>query len=529
MASGQASSEAGGPGNRQGWDGEFDVVVVGSGAGAMAGAFSAASRGLRTVVVEKTNLLGGASTYAGASCWLPATQVQERAGVEDSTEAAAAYLDSLLGTEQAERREAFLATAPELVKALEHDPALEFRWTAFPDYFPGPGRMDLGRSMMPVALPREEIGELASLVRPAIDRDSRGEQHADGPLTAGQALIGRLLLAFTNTGNGTVRTGTAMSDLIIEDGKTVGVAVNTADGPQRLRAASGVLLGAGGFEGNDLMRRENGTPGSADWSMSPRSANTGTAIRAAQEAGAAVELMDEAWWCPGTEQPSGNAAFTLGFRGGLMVDGNGKRYANESLPYDQMGREMAAAAADRIPSWFIFDSRFGGALPAIMRPDNTPPAEHLAAGTWIQADTLGELAERTGLPADALADSVQRFNGFAATGIDEDFHRGEDPYDLFFADPAHGPNPALVALEQPPYFAARMVLSDLGTKGGLRTDKDARVLTGSGEPIPGLYAVGNSSASFSGRFYPGPGIPLGTAMVFAYRAVQSMAVPSAER
>lgn len=527
MASGQANRPINGQQNGQQWDGEFDVIVVGSGAGAMAGAFSAASRGLNTVVVEKTNLLGGASTYAGASCWLPATQVQQRAGVEDSAEAAAAYLTSLLGEEQADRRDAFLATAPELVKALEHDPAIEFRWTAFPDYFPGPGRMDLGRSMMPVALPREEIGELASLVRPPIDRDRRGEQHADGPLTAGQALIGRLLLAFMNTGSGTVRTETALTDLIVENGKVVGVAVDTAAGPQRLHAASGVLLGAGGFEGNAQMRAENGTPGSAGWSMSPRSANTGAAIRAAQGAGAAVELMDEAWWCPGTEQPSGAAAFTLGFRGGVMVDGNGKRYANESLPYDQMGRVMAAAAADRIPSWFIFDSRFGGQLPAIMRPDNTPPAEHLAAGTWIQAATLDELAERTGLPAAALVTSVERFNGFAATGVDEDFHRGEDPYDLFFADPAHGPNPALVALDQPPYFAARMVLSDLGTKGGLRTDPDARVLTGSGQPIPGLYAVGNTSASFSGRFYPGPGIPLGTAMVFAYRAVQTMAVPAA--
>lgn len=515
MASGQA--------NGQKWDGEYDVVVVGSGAGALAGAFTAAARGEKTLLVEKTNFLGGSSSYAGASCWLPGTQVQERAGVDDSREAAETYLVSLLGEEQEERRNAFLDTAPELVKALEHDPALKFRWAAFPDYFPGPGRMDLGRSIMPVDLPREEIGELAALVRPPIDRDNRGESHPEGPLTAGQALIGRLLLAFTNTGNGTVRTETAMTDLVLDDGKVAGIIVNSARGPERLRAASGVLLGAGGFESNAQMRSENGTPGAAGWSMSPRSANVGTAIRAAQAAGAAVDLMDEAWWCPGTEQPSGFAAFTLGFRGGLMVDGSGKRYANESLPYDQMGRVMAAAPAGRIPSWFIFDSRFGGQLPAIMRPDNTSPAEHLAAGTWLQAQTLDELAELAGLPAEALSGTVERFNAFAERGVDEDFHRGEDPYDLFFTDPSHGPNPALVPLAQPPYFAARMVLSDLGTKGGLRTDPDARVLTAAGEAIPGLYAVGNTSASFSGRFYPGPGIPLGSAMVFAYRAVQAMA------
>lgn len=508
--------------NMQDWDSEYDVIVVGSGAGAMAGAFSAASRGFKTLLVEKMPLLGGTSSYSGASCWLPATQVQERAGVADSIDAARAYLQSLLGDAEADRREAFLASAPELVKALEHDPAIEFRWTAFPDYFAGPGRMDAGRSMMPVDLPRSEIGSLADLVRPNIESDQKGEPHPDGPLTAGQALIGRLLLGFMNSGNGSVRTETEMTDLLIEDGRVAGISVETAEGPRTLKAAAGVLLGAGGFESNTRMRAENGTPGSADWSMAPRGANTGTAIRSAQAAGAAVELMDEGWWCPGVLQPSGGSAFTLGFRGGVMVSGDGRRFANESLPYDRMGRQMAFAAEDRIPSWFVFDSRSGGALPAIMRPDITSPQEHLAAGTWVRAQTLGELAERTGLPGATLTQTVERFNGFAESGVDEDFHRGEDPYDLFFTDPSHGPNPALVALDEPPYFAARMVLSDLGTKGGLRTDPDARVLRANGDPIPGLYAVGNSSASFSGRFYPGPGVPLGTAMVFAYRAVQSM-------
>ncbi|GAA3130103.1 FAD-dependent oxidoreductase [Streptosporangium carneum] len=504
------------------WDDEYDVVVVGSGAGAMTGAFAAASDGLRTLVLEKTPLLGGTSAYSGSAAWLPGSQVQERAGIGDSTESARTYLRALLGEDTARRREAFLTTAPEVVEFLERDPAIEFEWRAFPDYFDAPGRMDAGRSFVPLDLPADRLGDLLPLVRPSVDRDRAGQPHPEGPLTAGRALIGRLLLALTGTGNGFVRTGARMTGLVIEDGRVTGVEAETSQGPVRIRAARGVLMAAGGFEGNGPMRERNGVPGAAAWTMAPRGTNTGEPIEAAVAIGAATDLMDQAWWCPGVEQPDGAAAFTLGFRGGIMVDASGRRFANESLPYDRMGREMAAAA-DRVPAHLVFDSRFGGGLPAISLPGR-PAEEHLASGTWVRAETVEELAELLGVPKETLTATVERFNGFAALGVDEDFHRGEDPYDLFFADRSHGgPNPCLVPLDRAPYYAARVVLSDLGTKGGLRTDEDGRVLDGQDAPIPGLYAAGNTSASFAGRHYPGPGVPIGSAMVFSYRAVRDMA------
>jgi 3-oxosteroid 1-dehydrogenase len=507
----------------EGSDERYDVVVVGSGAGALTAAFVAAAQGARTVVLERTDRLGGTSAYSGAACWLPGTQVQARAGVEDSTASARTYLRAVLGDGTAARQDAFVEHAPSLVSFLERNPSLRFRWQPFPDYFDAPGRQPQGRSIVPVDLPAEEIGPLAALVRPPVERDREGLGHADGPLTAGRALIGRLLLAFSGTGNGTVRTGYCMDRLAVEGGRVVGVEAVTAEGRRSIAAARGVLLAAGGFERSPSLRARYGVPGAANWSMAPVGANLGEPLEAAVAAGAATELMDESWWCPGVAQPGGEAAFTLGFHGGLVVDGNGRRYANESLPYDRMGREMAADGR-RLPSYLVFDSRGDGRLPAISIPPRRA-AEHLQAGTWVRADTLTELAGKIDVPAAELAATVARFNGFAVTGTDEEFHRGEDAFDRFFAR-GPGPNPGLVPVDRPPYYAARLVLSDLGTKGGLRTDRSARVLGADGAAVPGLYAAGNTAASMTGACYPGPGIPIGTAMVFSSLAVRDMLASS---
>jgi 3-oxosteroid 1-dehydrogenase len=254
--------------------------------------------------------------------------------------------------------------------------------------------------------------------------------------------------------------------------------------------------------------------------MAPRGTNTGEPLEAAIAIGAATDFSAVGWFCPGLEHPDGSGSFTLGFRSGFMVDATGARYGNECLPYDRFGRVMAEAP-ERIPSWYVFDSREGGRLPAIAMPEGEP-ADHLAAGTWVQAETVEELAVAIGVPADALAATTERFNGFGVTGKDEDFGRGEDEYDTFFAG-GEGPNKALTPLDQAPFYAARFVLSDLGTKGGLVTDAAGRVLRPDGSAIAGLYASSNSTASVFGPVYPGPGAPLGSAMVFASLAVRDIA------
>jgi 3-oxosteroid 1-dehydrogenase len=496
----------------------YDVVVVGSGGGALTGAALAAKAGLSVVVLEKTPLIGGTSAYSGGACWLPGSDVQQRAGIADSTESARTYLNAILHHPGDPKIRAFLAHAPELVAELEADPGMGFEWLPFPEYYNAPGRVPLGRSIQPTNIKRAELpAAVGELLRPPVELDRAGAPGRN-TLSGGQSLIARLAAILLREG-GDILTEHAVGELITEHGRVVGVEATYRSDPVTLHARRGVLIAAGGFEGSPTMRAEHGVPGDVAWSMAPRGTNAGEPIRAAELLGAATDYSPLGWFCPGLEHPDGSGSFTLGFRGGLMVDTTGQRYANECLPYDQFGREMALSP-DRIPSWFVFDDREGGRLPAIAMPEGDPEA-HLAAGTWVRADTLHQLAAAMGVPQDALTATVERFNEYAAAGVDEDFGRGGDEYDIFFAG-GQGPNKALTPVDRPPYYAARFVLSDLGTKGGLVTDAAARVLREDGSVIEGLYASSNSAASVFGSVYPGPGAPLGSAMVFASLAVRDM-------
>jgi len=501
------------------WDETTDVVVVGSGGAALTAAYTAASGGLRTLVLEKTEYFGGTSAYSGACLWLPGNHVLHRAGVEDSTERGLEYLRAVVGDRTpAALQEAYVSTAPELVEFLDRDPVLNFGYLPFPDYYAAPGRAPGGRGICPEPLQAHLLGARLDQMRPPISIDQFGLPQDRETLTGGQALIGRLLLALDGTGNATLRTGTRMRSLVVEDGRVVGLEAEHEGRTLVIRAERGVIVAAGGFERNAELRRELQDLPGADWSSAAPGSNTGDALAALQAVGAATDLADEAWWCPAVLFPNGHAAFTLGLRGGVFVNAAGERFANESLPYDQMGHRIRAGHAtgvSHLPVWWVFDGRFTNA-PGVSQPAPDPETFQ-AAGLWRSADTLTALAEGIGVPADVLGKTVTRFNGFAASGVDTDFHRGEDPYDRFFAA-GDGPNPALVPIERAPFHAVQVVLGDLGTKGGARIGEDGQVLDEDGNTIPGLYAIGNSAASVAGHTYPGPGVPLGSGMVFGYRA-----------
>ena len=511
------------------WDETYDVVVVGGGGGGLTAAYTAGMAGLRTVVLEKADVFGGMTAYAGACLWLPGNHITAQAAEGDSVEGALAYMRATVGDPALEdRQRAYVSTSAELVEFLTRDPAIRFTYTPFPDYYDAPGRVPNGRGITPQKVPATELGDLVDLVRPTQAADRLGRAVRRRTLHGGQALIGRLLLAISRLEAVEARPAAPFESLVTSDGQVTGVTALRGGQRSRIGARRGVLLAAGGFEANAGLRRAwQGRD--AHWTNAPAT-HTGDAILAAASLGARLAGLENGWWAtnlvyPGAAHPgpAETSAFVVGFRGGLFVNGTGRRFANESLPYARMGMEIIAlerAGQPALPIWWIFDDRFP-TVPAIpaAEPDR---AAALAAGLWHSAQTIEELAARLGLPARDLAATVARFNSFAATGTDEDFHRGEDEYDRFFS-PGAGPNPCLVPVDQPPYHAVRLELGDLGTKGGVVTDADARVLDEAGAPIGGLYATGNTTASVTGAVYPGPGAPIGTSMVFGYRAVRHMA------
>ncbi|MEE4023405.1 FAD-binding protein [Gordonia sp. PKS22-38] len=525
----------------------FDVVVVGSGGGGMIGGYLAAARGLRTLIIEKTDQVGGTTSYSGAGLWFPGSSPVTRAGIEESDrQAAREYLRAVVDDASREDlQDAYLTAGPALIGELEKNPWFgEFTHMPVPDYFASlPGATPHGRTVFPSPISVAELGDKADLVRRSIYTERYGHTE-DDTLVGGRAFIARALAAFLDTGNGEIRVNTALRQLITENGRVVGVEAERAGDIVTVRAERGVLLAAGGFEHNAELRAKYGAiPSTGDWSDGVDS-NVGDALLAGIAVGADTDLMDEAWYVPGVVQPDGKPVFNHASRGGIWVNAEGKRFTNETAPYDQAGHAIRNGERDtdvsHTPTYWVFDHKqlsrdgFGG-----KSPESPIADEWFESGALKKADTLEELASLIDVPSAELIASVQTFNGYVTGGVDEEFRRGETPWDQMcqfivgypalpeqnFIVPieAEGPNPLIVSIDSPPYYAATLLLSDIGTKGGLKTDSTARVLNAEGEPIGGLYATGNTMAAMSGKVYPGAGTPIGSALAFAYQAVSDIA------
>jgi 3-oxosteroid 1-dehydrogenase len=551
-------------------DPEFDLVVVGSGAAGMTAALTAALRGLRAVVLEKTEYFGGSTARSGGGVWIPGNSVLRRYGVTDTAEQASRYLGYVAGEDTpAGLRTAFLQHGPAMLDLVLANSPLDFAWVPnYCDYYPeAPGGRAGGRSVEPALLDGRVLGaELANLRPPYLPAPagitvtqadyrwlSLGTSHPRAVMTTarvtsrmivsklrhrkllsmGQALAAGLRAGLASAGV-PVWLNTPMTGLHRTGDRVTGVEVLRDGDPAVVRATRGVLLASGGFERNEqLRRRYQRTPIGTEWTVgSP--GNNGDGITAGEAAGGVLELMDDAWWGPSIPL-TGGPVFCLAERslpGSIFINAAGERFMNEAAPYVDAVHTMYDRHTEgnpHIPCWMIADQRYRNRYVFTGVPPRRPlPRRWYAAGAVQRAGSLAELAEQIGVSADGLAKTVDRFNEFARVGKDADYGRGDSAYDRYYGDPNCKPNPNLAPLAEPPFYAIKVVPGDLGTKGGLRTDERARVLRADGSVIPGLYAAGNTSALVMGRSYAGPGATIGPAMTFGYLAALDAAAAAAD-
>ncbi|WP_370248187.1 3-oxosteroid 1-dehydrogenase [Nocardioides sp.] len=550
---------------------EVDVVVVGAGGAGMSAALAAAHHGLETVLLEKSPYFGGSTARSGGGVWVPGNYALAAARqIDDGDEAASRlYLDSIVGDlVPKERRDTYLARGPEVLEFLREKTPLRFVWVPdYADYLPEqPGGRAKGRTVEPVPLDARFLGAELERLHPPYTKApanlivtqadfrkiSLGLRTLKGPLTMARVLVkrliamalGRKMVAMGNAIAVSLRQGlrdagvpvhyeTPLTDLLVEDGRVTGVVVERDGARHEVRARRGVILGSGGFEHNaELREKFLPLPTSTEWSTAAPS-NTGAGLLAGTAAGAATDLLDEAWWGPTIPLP-GRSWFCLAERnlpGSIIVNSAGRRFMNEALPYIEATHEIykgEATGVSHVPAWMVFDQTYRNRYLFAGVAGRQPfPGRWYKEGVVMRADTLAGLAEKIGVPAEALAGTVERFNGFAATGVDEDFHRGESAYDKYYSDPTVTPNCSLAPIAKGPFYGVKIVPGDLGTKGGLVTDPRARVLREDGTVIPGLYAAGNVSSAVMGRTYPGPGGTIGPALVFGYLAAEDLAQAAA--
>jgi 3-oxosteroid 1-dehydrogenase len=547
-------------------DETYDFVVVGSGGGSMCAGLVLRKAGKSVLVLEKTDLLGGSTAKAGGVMWIPNNRFMAPAGVKDSFDAAAQYLDNLVGNDEVdtpgatrERRLTYLREAPAMLDFLIGE-GLKFQRNPYwPDYNDElPGGNEPGRTVSADLFDLNELGEWKHKLRP--NKFTLPTPIADAlflPLikvswkaklkaaklvlkgigakitgkhwvTAGAALQGRMLQQAIRAGI-ELRTHSPVRELIVEDGRVVGVLTEKDGKPWRVGAKLGVLLNAGGFAHNQEMRDKYIPHTRVEWTHAAPG-DTGDMHRELMRIGAWMAQMNEfvgnqMTLPPGCIEAAGVQP-QITKPHSILVDQSGVRYMNEGGSYmafcqGQLKRHETVPA---VPSWWIVDDRFMRTyMIADTMPGSKKPAEWYDSGYLKKADSIEGLAEACGIPPATLKATVERFNGFVRQGKDEDFNRGDRAYDRFLGDYTHRPNATLGALETGPFYAVQVVPGDVGTFGGAVCDAWARVLREDGSVIDGLYATGTTTASVMGRTYPGAGCSIGPSFTWGFVAAKHAA------
>jgi 3-oxosteroid 1-dehydrogenase len=528
--------------------------------------------GGKVLLVEKESVYGGTTAKSGGVAWIPGNHRQSAAGISDSAEEGHTYLKGLIGDSvKSERLSAYATRAPEMLRfMMEHS---HIDYTPLPhymDYYEDvPGYKPGGRSMDTASFSMRKLGSEAQnmrsghytglllpfnvtvvegmklqamdmgayllgaklLLRYLLDIPARLRKQEDNRVTLGPAVVARLRRSMMDR-NIPVWLNAPMKELIVENGRVCGAVICRQGVDVSVMAKRGVLLATGGFSHNQALREQHQqAPTGTQWTAAAPGA-TGDGIIMGQQVDAQLGFMDCAWWSPTYSLPDGRTLALISgksYPGSIMVNKQGKRFANEAQPYEDLVKAQYASEArgeDAIPCYLIFDAKYrnkysaGHIKPGKIEADSAIPPDTFESGLLTIAATLGELADKLNIDGAALKNTVDEFNKHAKTGDDPLFGRGSTEHDRYYADKKVGPNPSLGPLETGPFYALRCDPGDLDTKGGLLCDEFGSVLNSKGEVIAGLYAAGNTSAAVMGNTYPGAGATIGSAMTFAYIAAQ---------
>jgi 3-oxosteroid 1-dehydrogenase len=516
------------------------IVVAGSGASGLVAALAAVEAGADVLVVERAGELGGTTALGGGRVWVPANHCPENAG--DSTEAARRYLDGLFPARYAHMTEAFVANAPAMARFVEDRTPHRFAACArYPDYHPGrPGATLGGRclDMLPA-----DVAAMVPLARRVLvppgylpmthaewerwrypdrfDWPLLRRRERDGIRTNGVGLVASLVDGVVRAG-ARIQTGARLIGVGRgPDGAVAEAVIERGGGTEHVQAIA-VIMATGGFDWACDLRRAWHPAAQRATGAPP--GNTGDALAIASALGAATDNLAEGWWMPMLAVPGEEVDGRPSYRSlireravprQIMVNTAGRRFTDEASPYNDVGKAIHrddGHGCPNDPAYLVFDAEFLRRYPL---PGITPGA----VPAWVaRAGSPRGLADLIGVDPDGLERTIIRWNKACAEGTDPDFGRGGDPYDRYGGDPWSHPSPNLGPVADPPFYAVRVLAGTIGTKGGPVTDDTGTVLNEGGTPIPGLYAVGNAAAFWTGDAYPAPGATLGIGMTMGYLA-----------
>jgi len=554
------------------WDQVVDLLVLGTGAGGLSAAVTGADHGLDTLVLEKTEYLGGTTAYSAGTCWIPNHRYQREQGLTGETDAARGYLDRLVG-DKAPRalREAYLTRGPEMIDyyhalgvrfwhsrtVVDYHPEIEGAGVGRalePETFDGRrlGAEDFRRVRRPVPefalfggtmmVRRPEVNQLLELFRGspkaaglaarlgsrwAADRlrYPRGTR-----LAMGNALAANLFHTLKRRGGRVLFNSTA-KQLIREDDRVVGAIVQTNGREIRLGVRRGIVLAGGGFAASREWRDRHLPTPTPQFTRAAEGA-TGSTLELGQSVGGALgpDHGDNAFWFPSSIGRRADGSLVVfphiwdrAKPGIVAVGTSGRRFTDESVSYHRFVRAMydAQETHGTVPAWLIIDSASLHEYGLGMIRPHTPSAvlrKYVRNGYIRRADTIAQLAEEIGVDPAGLTATVEQNNRAAVSGVDEEFHKGTSTFGHQYGDPRHTPNVNLGPIATGPFYALAVVPTPLGTALGLRIDERARVLDDAGQPIVGLYACGNDADSVMASEYPGAGGQVGAGMTFGYVA-----------